>query len=196
MLAKKIVAAIARGDLCFISRIGITGDTATLVSTIRKINPQTPLADMRLHMSECDQGSPSIDLRDKPSSRHPTVRTRVNDPKKSIRLSLVRRVKDRTSSGSGMSTLTKTSVIDSTRIGTCNRFQVSAWCLGGKSIRAHLEQKRRSPDRGKLDYHSRIAQRIDIPTEPVVEPSSQWSTETGASGKDTRRGIGKRVCSG
>ena len=132
MLAKKIVAAIARGDLCCISRIGITGDTAILVSTVRKTNPQTPLADMRPHMSGCDQGSPSIDLRDKPSSRHPTVRTRVNDPRKSIRLSLVRRVKERTSSGSGMSTLIETITIDSMRIGTYNRFQVSAWCLGAQ----------------------------------------------------------------
>ena len=89
MLAKKIVAATARGDLCFISRIGITGDMATLVSTITKMYPQIPLANMRPHISGCDQGNPSIDLRDKPSSRHPMVRTRVNDPKKSIRLSLV-----------------------------------------------------------------------------------------------------------
>ena len=127
MLAKKLAKAIARGVLCFINRMGITGDTATLVSTMKKINPQIPLADMRPHVSGCDQGSPSIDLRDKPSSKHPTVRTRVNDPRKSVRLSLVRRVKERTSSGSGMSSLAKTSTIDNTRIGTCNPLQMSAW---------------------------------------------------------------------
>ena len=127
MLAKKVATAITRGDLCFISRIGITGDTATLVSTVRKINPQTPLANMRLHMSGCDQGSPSIDARDKPSNRHPTVRTSVNDPRKSIRFSLVWMVKERTSSGSGMLSLIETSTIDSSRIGIYNRPQMSAW---------------------------------------------------------------------
>ena len=120
------MSAIARGVPCFASLIGITGDTVILVSMMMNISPQTPLADMRPQMSGCDQGRPSIDLRDKPSSKDPTVGTSVNGPRKSIRLSLVRRVKERTSSGSGMSTFIETSTIDNTRIGTCDQRCVSA----------------------------------------------------------------------
>lgn len=125
MLAKKLLNETARGVLCLISRMGITGYTATLVSTITKITTHTPLADMSPHISGCDQGSSSVDFRDKPSSKHPTVRTSVNDPKKSIRCSLVRRVKERTSSGSGILTLIETSTIDIARIGAYNRLEIS-----------------------------------------------------------------------
>ena len=153
MLAKRLVNAIARGVLCFASLIGITGDTAILVSTMKNINPQTPLADMRPHMSGCDQGRPSIDLRDKPRSKDPTVRTSVNDPRKSIRLSLVRRVKERTSSGSGMSTFIETSTIDNTRIGTCNQL---CQCFGPGRLMlrtTYLKQECCSPEKRALGYN-------------------------------------------
>ena len=129
MLAKKLASETARGVRCLISRIGITGYAATLVSTITKQTPHTPLADMRPHIRGCDQGSSSVDFKDNPSSKHPTVRTSVNDPKKSIRLSLVRRGKERISSGSGILTLIETSTIDNARIGTCNRLKISRWDL-------------------------------------------------------------------
>jgi len=120
-LAKKLASETARGVRCLMSRIGITGSAATLVSTKTKITAHMPLADMRPHIRGCDQESSSVDLRDNPSSRHPTVRTSVKDPRKSIRPSLVRTGKERTSSGSGILTLVDTNTIDAARIGTCNR---------------------------------------------------------------------------
>ena len=151
MLAKKLVTAIARGDLCFMSRIGITGYGEILVSTNTKATPQTMLADMRPNTIGWDQGSSSVDFRDIPSNRHPTVETRVSDPRKSIRLSLVRRGKERTSSGSGILTLVNTSITESAKMGACDR----PW-IGHSTQNKHpslmvsvtrLEQKCRSPDR-------------------------------------------------
>jgi len=94
------------------------------------MTPHRLLADKRPHIRGCDQGSSSVDFRDNPSSKDPTVRTSVSDPRKSIRASLVRRDKERTSSGSGILTLTDISIIDNARMGTCDRLKISGWGLG------------------------------------------------------------------
>lgn len=85
MLAKKLLNETARGVLCFMSLMGITGYAATLISMMTKITAHIPLEEMRPHINGCDQGSSSVDFKDKPSNNDPTVRTSVNDPKKSIR---------------------------------------------------------------------------------------------------------------
>ena len=122
ILAKKLVSETARGVLCFMSRSGITGYAAIFVSMITKANPQTELTDTRPHTSGCDQGSSSVDFRDRPSKKHPTVNTSVNDPKKSIRFNFVRRGRDRISSGSGILTFVETSTTDRAKMGACSRF--------------------------------------------------------------------------
>ena len=94
MLVKKLASETARGVRYLMSWIGIMGYAATLVSTITKQVAHTPLADMRPHIRGCDQGSSSVDFKDNPSSKHHTGRTGINDPKKLIRLSLVRRGKE------------------------------------------------------------------------------------------------------
>ena len=127
-LAKKLANDTARVVCYLISHIATTGYAATLISTTTKITPHRALPDIRPRIKGCDQGSCSVDFRDSPSNRHPTVKMSVNDPKKSIRLNLVRRGRERTSSGSGVLTLIETSIIDIARMGTCNLLRICGYC--------------------------------------------------------------------
>jgi hypothetical protein len=163
---------------------------ATLISTRTKIVPHKPLAEMRPHIRGCDQGSSSVDFRDNPSSKHPTVRMSANNPKKSTCLSLVQRGREQTSSGSGISTLIKTDTIDTARMGTCNQSQIS-----GQSSRTQgslLLAWNKNTDlltMESLSYDPQIIQKVNLPTKPVIEPPSQWSTKASASPKEARKWI-------
>lgn len=75
--------------LCLISRAGITGYSATLVSTMAKMVAQRTLAAMSIKIRGCDHENSSVDGRDRLRSKDPTLRTNVKDPPKSMRPSLV-----------------------------------------------------------------------------------------------------------
>lgn len=85
MLPKKFDNETASGVRWVTSRIGITGYGAQQDSTRMKRMHHTPLARRRPQTIGLDQGSSSVDLRLRPSRRHPTVPTSVRDPKPSIR---------------------------------------------------------------------------------------------------------------
>lgn len=90
-LPKKLESDTARGVLWVTSRIGITGYGAQWASTSTKTTAHTILATNSPHTKGCDQGSSSVDFRLRPRRRHPTVLTKVIEPKKSILRSLARR---------------------------------------------------------------------------------------------------------
>jgi hypothetical protein len=88
-------------------------------STRTNRTPITALATNKPHMSGCDHGSSSVDLRLKPSRTLPTVPTSVTEPAKSILDSFSYVERFCTSSGNLILTFHTTKNAEKARIGIC-----------------------------------------------------------------------------
>lgn len=88
MLMSRFANETANGVRFVTKRNGITGYGAKYFSTKTKRKPETTLAANKPVTIGSDQGNSSVVFRQKANSRHPTAPTSVNDPKKSMRLSL------------------------------------------------------------------------------------------------------------
>jgi hypothetical protein len=141
----KLAIATAKGVLCSINRIGMTGARLHLASTSTNKARKMTLAMSIPHTSGLDHGISSEVLRLRLSKRNPTLKTSIKDPVQSTILSFSYVDRDCISAERGILTFKDTIPIARLSAGTCETWSYYSGYCSQFQI-SHLEKKCPTPE--------------------------------------------------